>query len=105
MSALAQAIDTARPQMEMMKRIDFEISNYATRLKLGSTVITYCRVQMQLDTRHASDGSIPFGVNYRNIQSQEELKNIIWIREAYEITYLKLCIARAKRDLEILEKP
>lgn len=65
--AFAQAIDTARPQMEMMKRIEFEINNYATRLKLGSTVVTYCRVQMQLDTRHASDGSIPFGVNYRNI--------------------------------------
>lgn len=102
---VAQPIDTQRPQGEMLTRIEKAIDSYASRLNVPSSVVVYCRVQLQLDTRSAADGAIPFGVNYNTIATQEKLKNVIYVREAYETTYLKLCISRAKRDLDAAESP
>ena len=54
---------------------------------------------MHLDTRHETDGFIPFGVNYLEVKDTEQLEEIISAREAYERSYLILCLARAKAAL------
>jgi hypothetical protein len=59
---------------------------------------------MFLHTVRPVDGSIPFGVNYRNIRMWEKLSLVIGVRERYELNFLKLCIARAKHDLDAVLK-
>jgi len=90
---------TARAQGEMHSRIGAEVSAFRVRLGLDESVDTYCRGRMHLDTRNPSDGSVPFGVNYNLLRSLEELQQIISTREAFELNYLKLCLANYANEM------
>lgn len=100
----AQSLDTTKAQAEMHNRISAAVNSFARRIGAGSALETYCRVELFMHTQHPADGSIPYGVNYNNIRSQRELDQVIGVREAHERNYLLLCIARAKRDLDAVEK-
>ncbi len=103
-SAFAQSIDTDRAQGEMYSRVDAAVTAFARRIGAGNDLLDYCWLELHLHTRqHPVDGFIPFGVNYNNIRSQTKLNLVIVMRETYERTYLSLCIARAKRDLDAVE--
>lgn len=92
-------VDTSAAQTQMFDRINAVVDKRAKEPKIDRDVVTYCRIEMSLHTAHSSDGSIPFGVNYNKISDAKELKTIIDAREAYEKSYLLLCISRAQRDL------
>ncbi len=95
-----EKFDTSAAQGEMFNRINAVVEQRAKDLGLGKDVVTYCRIELNDRTNQVpKDGSIPFGVNYNQISTAAELKTIIEVREAYEKTFLLLCLSRAKRDL------
>ena len=102
--AFAQSLDVDKAQADMHKRISATVDSFARRIGAGRDLYTYCSIELSLHTQHAADGSYPHGVNYNNLRSQRELDAVIEIREAHERNYLLLCIARAKRDLDAVEK-
>lgn len=97
-------LQVSRAQAQMLKRIDAAVAAYADKIGVSEDLITYCRSQMFLDTRHQADGSIPFGVNYQAIENESQLEVILSVREAYETNYLILCLARAKITLDQAER-
>lgn len=101
--ALAQDLEPLKAQFEMLERINAAVSSFASSIGAGSDLQTYCHIELSMHTRQPADGLVPFGVNYNNIRSQDELDQIIDAREAYERNYLMLCLARAKRDLDAVE--
>lgn len=109
LSAAAQAqekVDAMSAQGQMHNRISALVERRARELGLTKDVITYCRVELNLHTEQLpKNGSIPFGVNYKQITDASELKVVIDTREAYEKTFLLLCLSRAKRDLSVDHSP
>lgn len=97
-SALSEGQIT-QAQMQMHQRVNSAVDVYARSIGVESDLITYCRSQMFLDTRHQIDGSIPFGVDYSDVKDAGHLSVIIGIREEYEKNYLKICLAKAKSAL------
>jgi hypothetical protein len=91
--------DITRAQVEMHQRINADVNRFAREIDfLDRDWDTYCRVEMDLKKHtQPQDGNVPFGVNYGNINSEEELRSIISVREAYEKSFLKLCLAKAKK--------
>ena len=101
--AFAQGLDTAKAQAEMLNRVSAVVDSFARRIGAGNDLSNYCWTELHLHTRHATDGSIPYGVDYNNIRSQRELDTVIKVREVHMRNYLLLCIARARRDLDAVE--
>ena len=103
LSLAAQAnekVETAAAQAQMFTRINAAVEQKAKELGLGKDVVTYCRIELNVHTAHIpTDGSIPLGVNYNEIKTIAELNTVLEVREAYEKTFLLLCLSRAKRDL------
>jgi hypothetical protein len=95
----AQPLDAPvvqKAQAAMLIRVSAEIEKYADQIKAERSLITYCRGELALKTSlYPSNGLIPFGVNYNQIQDAETLETIIWNRESHEIWFLKLCMANA----------
>jgi hypothetical protein len=106
-SLTAQAnekVDPSAAQGQMFNRINAAVEKHAQELGLGKEVVTYCRTELNLRTANTpTDGSIPFGVNYNEIRTVEELNTVIEVREAYEKTFLLLCLSRTKRDLSLAQ--
>lgn len=103
-SAAAQTLDSAAAQGAMLSRIQEETTRYALSLGLDDSYIIYCSVRMHFDTRHETDGWIPYGVNYNTIRSQRELDQVIATREAFETSYLRLCLADARVTLDAAQR-
>jgi hypothetical protein len=81
------------------------VTIYATRVGLESSFVSYCKTDLELQVQnHLRDGSIPFGVNYREIPDQNYLQAILATREAYETSYIILCLAKAKATLTAAAK-
>lgn len=103
-SAQAQEpFDRNKAQSAMLMRVQRVIEDYAARIGLGPAYVTYCYSKMDLDTRHEPDGQIPFGFNYRT-SSDEQVKLALKIREQFEASYLRLCLADAKIKLDSARK-
>jgi hypothetical protein len=100
--ALAQGqLDVSTPQLEMIKRVSAAAERHAQKLGLNNEVLSYCQIELSNKTNQLPrDGLYPFGVNYNNIKTAQELERVISAREAYEKTFLLLCLSRAKRDLQ-----
>jgi hypothetical protein len=97
----AQGIDTDRAQSQLRLQVDKTISQFVQRIGADKDLQGYCEMEMHLHTyQHPANGQIPFGVNYRDIRSQQHLNLVIGARLVYETNFLKLCIARAKHDLD-----
>jgi hypothetical protein len=85
----------------MIGRVSVAAERHAQKLGLGKEVLSYCRIELDNKTNQfPRDGLYPFGVNYNNIKTAQDLQLIISQREAYEKTFMLLCLSRAKRDLE-----
>ena len=101
-SANAQAVsheEAGRVQSEMLVRVSNAVTAYARSIGMDSNYITYCRVEMDLIADgHPKDGNIPFGINYYDV-TRETLNHTIAVREAFERSYLTLCLAEAKNAL------
>jgi hypothetical protein len=100
--ANAQRIDTSKAQTEMHARVSVVVDQHASRLGLPRDVVSYCRTELNHHTEtFPKNGSYPFGVNYNELKTQEDLDLVIALRESYEKTYMRLCLSRAKRDLDV----
>jgi hypothetical protein len=104
-NAQVSELDAGRAQGEMHSRVNESINAYVKRIGIDPSYYGYCRTKMYLETRHDNDGSIPFGVNYRNIKDSEQLNIIISVREEFERSFLTLCLADAKRAIKAAEGP
>lgn len=100
--AVAQVSDleAGKAQGEMIQRVNRSVRNFLATYKLNEMYASYCRTQMNLDTKDSPSGLIPFGVNYHTIPDKKTLDLIIYNREAYETAYLKLCLSRALKTLD-----
>lgn len=100
--AAAQAVsydEAGRAQGEMLTRVSAAADAYAKSIGIGDGYITYCRVKLNMvGDGHPKDGSIPFGINYRDV-TRETLTLTISAREAFERSFLTLCLAEAKNTL------
>ena len=90
---------TTPAQAKMIGRIADKIDAFVAAKTIDPSLTGYCQSKLALDTRHETDGSIPFGVNYRTLKTMEELAVVINAREVFELNYLKLCLAEAQRSL------
>lgn len=100
-SVSAQGVDATAAQGKMQGRISKEINQFLQHTGASSELYQYCSLEMALVlTQYPNNGFIPFGVNYNSITTQQHLDMVINSRETYETTRIKLCIARAKRDLD-----
>lgn len=104
-ATLAQEkLDITTPQVQMHNRISAMVDQRAQQLGLSQDVVTYCRIELNHKTEtFPKNGSIPFGINYNQITDMTELTIVITGREAYEKTFMLLCLSRAKRDLSVAE--
>jgi hypothetical protein len=105
--AMAQVRESEmlRAQGDMLRRVGTDVDAYARKIGLSESYSSFCHTQLSLDTRHEQDGSVPFGVNYHSFKDAKELEIAIFAREAYERSYLILCLARAKASLREAERP
>lgn len=98
-SERASPADVAQAQVQMFRTYDARVSVFAQRLKLNEPWITYCRVQMnEAHSGHAQDGTLPFGVDYRNL-NRDQLAPLINIRSAYEEGFMMKCLADVRTSL------
>lgn len=91
--------ETSTAQINMNSRTVNAASAYAKAIKLDHSFVNYCLTENNKKREHASDGSIPFGVNWRTIASKEDLNTIISTLEPWIRNDMILCLARAKADL------
>jgi hypothetical protein len=96
--ASTQPFNRERAQGAMLMRVQKVTDEYAAALGLAPSVVSYCHTKLRLDTRHEADGSIPYGFNYRT-SADEQVQLTLDVREAFETTYLKLCLADVKAKL------
>lgn len=95
-----------RVQGEMMNRVSEAAARYARQISLDQTYVSYCNGELYLKTyQHPANGYIPFGVNYNEIRDSERLSLVLSSREAYEKSYLILCLANAKNALREAARP
>ena len=103
-SSLAQqsgAIDIGAAQARMLERIRADVTRYASEIGIPQEFVTFCQIELHLKTyAHPTDGYIPLGVNYNQISDQNQLNEVIAAREAYERSFLTLCLANAKKILQ-----
>jgi hypothetical protein len=100
--SLAQRLDISKAQTDMHSRVSVVVDQHASRLGLPRDVVSYCRTELNGHTdTYPKNGSYPFGVNYNELRTQDELDLVIALRESYEKTYMRLCLSRAKRDLDV----
>jgi hypothetical protein len=87
-------------QIEMLSRINNEVEAYATTINIDPEYIVYCRIEMnnKIDLL-PKNGSVPFGVNYFQITDNQTLRSVIYNREIYEKSSIKLCLANVKKTL------
>jgi len=101
--ALAGTVSDAEvgaAQMQMIDRVEKTVEKYATQIKMDWSYVSYCKSEMNLHTStHVGINDIPFGVDYNKITDSEYLKAVITVREQFETSYLKLCLANAKNQL------
>ena len=84
----------------MLSRITSEVEAYATTINIDPEYIVYCRIEMnnKIDLL-PKNGSIPFGINYFQIADSQTLRSVIYNREVYEKSSIKLCLANVKKTL------
>jgi hypothetical protein len=100
--AHAQRLDISKAQADMHSRIAAVVDLHSKRLGLPFHVVSYCRTELNsYAAAQPKNGAYPFGVNYNELKTQEDLDLVIALRESYEKTYLRLCLSRAKRDLDV----
>jgi hypothetical protein len=96
----AVALDTTAAQAQMLQRVFKNIDAFMAQVGATSEMNTYCRVLLnRFDDSAPKDGSVPFGVDYNQVKTQQELDTIIEVREAFETVFLKRCLSRAVQDL------
>lgn len=102
-AALADPVSSAdveKAQIDMIVRVDRDVTKYANELGIDAPYLSYCRSDMHLRTfNHPANGAIPFGVNYNSITDSTKLSQVISVREDYERSFLMLCLANAKNVL------
>ncbi len=87
-------------QSEMLRRIMDAVALYARSINIGNDYVNYCYQELHLKTEgHPANGSIPFGINYRQITDSDRLAQVLSVREAYEKSFLTICLANAKNAL------
>jgi hypothetical protein len=94
--------EAGRAQGAMYKRINQAVTAYAERIGIGEPYTSYCWTKMNMATEHSANGMVPYGVDYHHIANEEELNTIISAREHFEQAYLILCLADAKRTLDVV---
>ena len=100
------ANDVQKAQSDLLFRVAFTIRDYAKEIDMEGVWVDYCQSEMHLHRyQHPTDGQIPFGINYNSIDDSDRLELVINTREAFEIGFLKLCLARAKNDLAEAARP
>ncbi|MGH8467551.1 MAG: hypothetical protein ACREVY_00700 [Gammaproteobacteria bacterium] len=94
-----------KAQGEMIKRVSDAVARYAKQINVDAAYVSYCDGELYLKTHaHPANGYIPFGVNYRDIKDSERLELVISSREAYEKSFMTLCLANAKNALQDAER-
>jgi hypothetical protein len=92
-------------QGQMLARISSAVEKYANHSRLDPAYVSYCRGELDLKTStYPGNGLIPFGVNYNEIYDSETLDTVIAAREAYERSFMFLCLASAKNTLRKAEQ-
>lgn len=95
----AEAESVQKAQAEMIGRQSREITSFAEKLNAGDDLVDYCRSELDLRTvSYPRNGSPPFGVDY-NHMTPDLLRVTIRLREHYETTFIKLCLANAVKVL------
>ncbi len=98
--------DVDRAQSRMLTRISEAVNRYAAEIKIDPNYIIYCQNDMYLRSfNHPANGHVPFGVNYNNITDSEKLKHVLSVREAYEKSFMFVCLANAKNALRAAARP
>jgi hypothetical protein len=107
--ALAEPVaesDVQIAQLDMLNRISEATIQYAEKISLDDSYITYCKSELYLKTyQHPPNGYVHFGINYGEITDSERLNLVINSREAYEKSFIILCLANAKNILNEAEDP
>lgn len=104
-SATVSDAEQMRAQGDMLRREDAAIKAYAGKIGVSDELVSYCQTRLNMETANAPAGMIPFGVDYRTIEDTKQLSTIIYARESYETSYIKLCLANAKKALKDAERP
>ena len=87
-------------QIEMLSRISSDVEMYAKTINIDPEYIVYCRIEMNNKIELLpKNGSIPFGVTYFQITDSQTLRSVIYNREVYEKSSIKLCLANVKKTL------
>lgn len=98
----AAALDYMRAQGDMITRVERAVDEFSRKIGATTEMKAYCRVEMDLATVHyPKNGSIPFGVAYNEIVSQETLDLVIYNREAFEKNFLMRCLSQTVKDLSL----
>lgn len=107
--AIAEPVTEAmvqKAQDEMISRVSEAAARYARQISLDQAYVSHCNGELYLKTyQHPANGYIPFGVNYNEIRDSERLNLVISSREAYEKSFLILCLANAKSALREAARP
>jgi hypothetical protein len=93
-------------QSQMLARIHDAVARHAAEIEIDPMYVSFCQSEMHLRTfSHPTNGYIPFGVNYNSITDSERLEHVLSAREAYETSFMFLCLANAKNALRQAKKP
>lgn len=96
----AVALDTNKAQGDMHTRIEKEVSALQEKLGAPQEIRAYCVTEMDLKLDNLREGGRPvFAVNYHEIKTQEHLDLVIFNRESYEKTFVKLCLINTMKTL------
>ena len=95
--------DAVKAQGDMLERISTHNNLWLNILSLGQEYKIYCEQELSLRKYgFPSDGSIPFGVNYNNLD-KAQLELTISVRETYEKAFVRLCLMKIKQlSLDVL---
>ncbi len=90
-------------QREMLRRVSRVVNQFSQRIGASEELVSYCDNELRLHTLGGSNYTA-FTRNYKYITDMPTLNHMLLVREKYEVTFLKLCIARAKRDIDAVLK-
>lgn len=107
-SAIAAEVTSAevqRAQHQMLDRVSSAAQLYAEKIHLDPAYVTYCQTELNLKIhQNPIDGSVPFGVNYKQITDPDQMNAILGVREKFERSFFVLCLANAKNALRDAER-
>ncbi|WP_448218380.1 hypothetical protein [Endozoicomonas sp. 2B-B] len=93
--------DISKAQSNMSKRLLDEAYSLTKKMDISEEYVIFCNLELYLHTyQHPVNGQLPFGINYKSIKTSESLQKVIYVREVYERSFMKLCLSKAKNELK-----